>query len=92
MHIGFIGLGRMGGLMAGRLIDAGHTLTVMDLSDAAVKTLTDRGAQRAATAKQVADECELVFASLPSPPIVQDTALGATGASRDAIPLAFSPS
>ena len=79
MHIGFIGLGRMGGLMAGRLIDAGHTLTVMDLSDAAVKVLTDRGAQRATSAKDVADACELVFASLPSPPIVQDTALGATG-------------
>ena len=79
MHIGFIGLGRMGGLMAGRLIDAGHTLTVMDLSDAAVKALADRGARRASTAKQVADECELVFASLPSPQVVQDTALGATG-------------
>ena len=79
MHIGFIGLGRMGGLMAGRLIDAGHTLTVMDLNDAAVKTLTDRGAQRASTAKQVADACELVFASLPSPQVVQDTALGAAG-------------
>ena len=79
MHIGFIGLGRMGGLMAGRLIDAGHTLTVMDLSDAAVKTLTDRGAQRAVSAKDVADACELVFASLPNPQIVQETALGAAG-------------
>jgi 3-hydroxyisobutyrate dehydrogenase-like beta-hydroxyacid dehydrogenase len=79
MHIGFIGLGRMGGLMAGRLIDAGHTLTVMDPSDAAVKTLADRGAVRAASAKAVADECELVFASLPSPQVVQDTALGSSG-------------
>lgn len=79
MHIGFIGLGRMGGHMASRLLDAGHTLTVMDLSDQAVKALTDRGAQRALSAKQVADACEVVFASLPSPPIVQDTALGATG-------------
>ena len=79
MHIGFIGLGRMGGLMAGRLIDAGHTLTVMDPSDAAVKALTDRGANRASTAREVADACELVFASLPSPQVVQETALGATG-------------
>ena len=79
MHIGFIGLGRMGGLMSGRLIDAGHTLTVMDLSDAAVKVLTGRGAARATSAKQVADECELVLASLPSPPIVEDTALGPNG-------------
>ena len=80
MHIGFIGLGRMGGHMASRLIDAGHSLTVMDLSDQAVKALTDRGASRAASAKQVADECELVLASLPSPKVVQDTALGPDGA------------
>ena len=79
MHIGFIGLGRMGGHMASRLLDAGHTLTVMDLSDAAAKALTDRGAQRASTAKEVADACEVVFGSLPSPQVVLDTALGATG-------------
>ena len=29
-HIGFIGLGNMGAPMAGRLLDAGHTLTVFD--------------------------------------------------------------
>ena len=80
MHIGFIGLGRMGGHMASRLLDAGHTLTVMDLSDAAVQALTDRGAQRAGSAREVADACELVLASLPSPPIVQETALGPNGA------------
>ena len=80
MHIGFIGLGRMGGHMASRLLDAGHTLTVMDLNDAAVQALTDRGAQRAGSAREVADACELVLASLPSPPIVQETALGPHGA------------
>ena len=79
MHIGFIGLGRMGGHMSSRLIDAGHTLTVMDLNDAAVKALTDRGASRAATAREVADAAELVFASLPSPQVVRDTALGPDG-------------
>ncbi len=66
--------------MASRLLDAGHTLTVMDLNDAAVQALTDRGAQRAGSAREVADACELVLASLPSPPIVQETALGPNGA------------
>ena len=78
-HIGFIGLGRMGGRMAVRLLDAGHTLTVFDVSGQAVSALEVRGAKRAATPKDVADACELVFASLPSPAIVQDTALGADG-------------
>ena len=82
MHIGFIGLGRMGGLMAGRLIDAGHTLVVFDVNDAAVLPLTARGATRGASPKACADAAELVLASLPSPAIVQDTALGPDGVIR----------
>jgi 3-hydroxyisobutyrate dehydrogenase-like beta-hydroxyacid dehydrogenase len=78
-HIGFIGLGRMGGAMAGRLLDAGHTLTIFDVSGQALKPLLDRGAVRAETPKAVADAATLVFASLPSPAIVQDTAIGASG-------------
>ncbi len=79
MHIGFIGLGRMGGLMAGRLIDAGHTLTVFDVAEAAVSALEARGSKRAASPRAVADAAELVFASLPSPSIVRDTAIGPEG-------------
>ncbi len=78
-HIGFIGLGRMGAAMAGRLLDAGHTLSVFDVSEPALKPFLDRGATRAATPKAVADAAKLVFASLPSPAILQDTALGANG-------------
>ena len=78
-HIGFIGLGRMGGRMARRLLDAGHTLTIFDVSGQACSALEVLGAKRAATPKDVADAAELVFASLPSPAIVKETALGATG-------------
>jgi len=78
-HIGFIGLGRMGSRMGGRLIDAGHTLTVCDVNADAVAALAARGAKRAKTAAEVASAAELVFASLPSPAIVQETALGAAG-------------
>lgn len=79
-HIGFIGLGRMGSRMAARLLDAGHTLTVHDVSTAAVDALAQRGAQAAQNAAQVASAAELVFASLPSPGIVQDAVLGKAGA------------
>ena len=79
MHIGFIGLGRMGSRMAGRLLDAGHTLTVLDVSPQAVAAFTTRGAQAAKTPKEVADAAELVFASLPSLAIVRDAVLGAEG-------------
>jgi len=78
-HIGFVGLGRMGARMCGRLIDVGHTLTVCDTNADAVPALVARGAKRASTPAEVADHAELVFASLPSPAIVQDVALGPSG-------------
>jgi len=73
-NIGFIGLGRMGSRMSGRLIDAGHTLTVFDVDETNVAALVQRGARRAASPTEVADAAELVFTSLPSPAIVQDVA------------------
>ena len=78
-HIGFIGVGRMGGAMAGRLLDAGHSLSVFDVSEAALAPLLARGATRVATPKAAADAASLVFASVPTPAILQETALGADG-------------
>jgi 3-hydroxyisobutyrate dehydrogenase-like beta-hydroxyacid dehydrogenase len=78
-HIGFVGLGRMGARMCARLLDAGHTLTVYDINEQSAVLLGGRGAKRARSPIDVADSAELVFASLPSPAIVQDVALGASG-------------
>lgn len=78
-RLGFIGTGRMGGLMAARLIDAGHKLTVCDGSDAAVAPLVAAGAKRAKTAAEVAADTDIVFASLPTPDVVRSVALGPTG-------------
>jgi 3-hydroxyisobutyrate dehydrogenase-like beta-hydroxyacid dehydrogenase len=78
-HIGFVGLGRMGSRMCGRLLAAGHTLTVYDVDHKAAASFEDRGAVRVETPKQVADEAKLVLASLPSPAVVQEVALGTGG-------------
>lgn len=78
-HLGFVGIGRMGGPMSGRLLDAGHTLTVFDVSEAALQPLLSRGAKRAATPKEVADAAEIVLTSLPTPDIVRRVALGDDG-------------
>lgn len=78
-HLGFVGIGRMGGPMSGRLLDAGHSLTVFDVSDAALAPLLARGAKRAATPKEVADSAEIVLTSLPTPDIVRRVALGDDG-------------
>jgi 3-hydroxyisobutyrate dehydrogenase-like beta-hydroxyacid dehydrogenase len=78
-HLGMVGVGRMGGPMAGRLIDAGHSLTIYDVSEAAMAPLVMRGAARAGSAREVADKVETVLASLPTPDIVRAVATGEGG-------------
>jgi len=68
MDIGFIGLGKMGFPMARRLVEAGHQLVVFDQRKEAIDRLVAKGAQGAASPKEVADRVETVMASLPSLP------------------------
>jgi 3-hydroxyisobutyrate dehydrogenase-like beta-hydroxyacid dehydrogenase len=77
---GFIGLGRMGGAMARRLMEAGHRVVAFDVSAAACDALAAQGASIASSARAMADAVPVVFLSLPSPEIVVDTMLGAHGA------------
>jgi len=73
---GFVGVGRMGGPMAGRLMDRGHGLAIFDVSEAAMAPLLARGAVRARSPRELASRVETVFASLPTPDIVRGVALG----------------
>src|SRR6266567_3170316 len=79
MEIGFIGLGKMGTPMARRLIEAGHQLTVFDMSKTSADRLVALGAQAASSPKDVADRCETVLASLPSLQASLDVATGPGG-------------
>jgi 3-hydroxyisobutyrate dehydrogenase-like beta-hydroxyacid dehydrogenase len=79
LSLGFIGLGRMGGPMASRLIDAGHQVTVHDTVESAVSALEQKGARRAGSPAEVASAAEIVFSSLPTPDIVQKVTLGEDG-------------
>ena len=78
--LGFIGLGRMGAGMAARLIGQGERLVVHDVADAAVQALVAQGAEAAGSARDVGARADIVFASLPSPAIVEETLTGANGA------------
>ena len=78
-HIGFVGVGQMGGPMAGRLLDAGYALTVFDAREAAMAPLLARGARKAESPAAVASTVETVLVSLPTPAIVKDVVLGAKG-------------
>ena len=77
--LGFVGVGRMGGPMANRLIDAGYRLCVYDVSDEATGPLVARGAELAASPAEVASMAETVFMSLPTPDVVREVALGGNG-------------
>jgi 3-hydroxyisobutyrate dehydrogenase-like beta-hydroxyacid dehydrogenase len=81
-ELGFVGVGRMGGPMAVRLLDAGFPLTVYDTNADAVKALVDRGAKAAASAQAVASAADIVLMSLPTPPIVQAVSVGEGGILR----------
>jgi len=77
--LGFVGLGRMGGPMSRRLIDAGYELTVYDPSAAALQEVVAHGAKAAGSAREVADAAAVVLTSLPTPDVVELVALGPDG-------------
>jgi 3-hydroxyisobutyrate dehydrogenase len=79
MKIGFIGLGMMGRGMAANLQKAGYALVVHDLTRQAASHHLANGATWADTPRAVAEACDLVFTSLPTPADVEDVGLGAHG-------------
>jgi 3-hydroxyisobutyrate dehydrogenase-like beta-hydroxyacid dehydrogenase len=82
--IGFVGVGRMGGPMASRLLAAGHPLRVFDTSAAALQPLLDLGAVAGTSPAAVASQAEIVLMSLPNPAIVQAVTLGSGGIAEGA--------
>jgi 3-hydroxyisobutyrate dehydrogenase-like beta-hydroxyacid dehydrogenase len=79
MQVGFIGLGTMGAGMAANLQKAGNRIVVHDQRRQAAAAHLAAGAAWAETPRTVAEEAEIVFASLPGPPEVEAVALGPDG-------------
>jgi 3-hydroxyisobutyrate dehydrogenase-like beta-hydroxyacid dehydrogenase len=79
MDIGFIGIGRMGVRMAGRLLAAGYKLRVYDLSAEACAPLVARGAHLCASPGDAAKEADLVMTCLPGPEEVESALKGPRG-------------
>jgi 3-hydroxyisobutyrate dehydrogenase len=65
--IGFIGLGNVGGKLAGSLLRNGMHLTVRDLQPALVADFVGRGATRAASPRVMAEQVDILITCLPSP-------------------------
>jgi 3-hydroxyisobutyrate dehydrogenase-like beta-hydroxyacid dehydrogenase len=65
--------------MVSRLLDAGHSLVVYDTRPESVAALEDKGAKGTDSAAAVGAAADIVFCSLPNPPIVHQVVLGDSG-------------
>lgn len=80
MHIGFIGLGNMGGPMARNLLKGGHQVSVFDLSPAAVSGLVQAGARESSSPAAVAKaDVNAIITMLPAAAHVRQVYLGDDG-------------
>jgi 3-hydroxyisobutyrate dehydrogenase len=67
MHIGFIGLGNVGGKLAGSLVRNGFQVTVRDLDPSTAEDLIAEGASFGDSAANMARDCDIIITCLPSP-------------------------
>lgn len=67
MKIGFVGLGNVGGKLAGSLLRNGKELTVLDLNAELVDGFVSRGAKAADSPAELMRDCDVVITCLPSP-------------------------
>ncbi len=79
MKIGFIGIGAMGRHMSRHVLEAGNELVVNDIRKEAAKEVLSMGATWANTPQAVAQSCEIVLTSLPTPKDVEDVVYGEHG-------------
>ncbi len=69
MHLGMVGLGRMGANMTRRLMQDGHQLVVTDVDESTVSKLADEGATGAASVAELIEKLptpRLVWLMVPS--------------------------
>lgn len=79
LKLGFIGLGKMGGPMARRLIGASYDVTVYDSNAEVMSLLLEAGAHPASSPLEVASSATVVFTCLPSLEAVRQVSLGESG-------------
>ncbi|HEY5102669.1 MAG TPA: NAD(P)-dependent oxidoreductase [Steroidobacteraceae bacterium] len=77
--IGFVGLGNVGGKLAGSLLRHGIDLTVRDLNAALEASFVERGAARATSLRDMAEQVDIVITCLPSPAASRDVMESAEG-------------
>lgn len=79
LRVGFIGLGRMGQGMAGRVLGGGHDLVVYNRTVSKTTALVEAGALAAASIKEACDGREIVISMLTDDAALQSATLGPGG-------------
>jgi 2-hydroxy-3-oxopropionate reductase len=77
--VGFVGLGIMGGAMAGNLLEVGHEIVVHNRTRTKAEHLSQHGARVAASPREVAQRSDVVITMLPGPPEVEEVVAGEGG-------------
>ena len=77
--VGFIGLGNMGGGMAGNIQKAGYPMVVYDIREEATRPFLEAGARLGSSPADVASRCDVTLTSLPGPREVEAVAAGPEG-------------
>lgn len=78
-RVGFVGLGAIGAVQAGKLLESGRELAVFDTRPEAVEELAALGAEPCASVAEVGERARTVIASLPTPEIVAEVLAGEAG-------------
>ncbi|NQU69911.1 MAG: NAD(P)-dependent oxidoreductase [Rhodospirillales bacterium] len=82
--IGFIGLGEMGRPMVGRLLDAGHDVTVWGRNPARVKPCLDSGAKQATSPAALTEAVDMVMICVTDTDAVEALVFGPDGIAQTA--------
>jgi 3-hydroxyisobutyrate dehydrogenase len=77
--VGFIGLGIMGGPMAGHILKGGHPLTVFNRTRSKTAALAAEGAAVAGSPAEVAERSEIVITMVSDTPDVEQVVAGPRG-------------
>jgi 3-hydroxyisobutyrate dehydrogenase-like beta-hydroxyacid dehydrogenase len=77
--VGFIGLGKMGGPVAGHIQAAGFPMVVYDVDERALAPFLRNGAQQAVSPAELAANSNVIISALPTERIVEGVALGPDG-------------
>jgi len=77
--VGVVGIGTMGSPIAGHLLTGGYRVTIYDIRRALVEELSQRGAQPARSAKEVAADSDLTLVIVVDDAQVKEVCLGPGG-------------